>query len=119
MYVYRAKVLKVVDGDTLDLEVDLGFSIKHEIRVRLARIDTPEIHGVKKESDEYKKGLLASYFTKDFVDSSNNNVLIITYKDMAGKYGRYIVELMALEGPNKDKNLNEELLNSGNAVLYE
>ena len=55
-YRYRAKLDRVVDGDTMDVVIDLGFYVELRERVRLAGIDTPEIYRVKKDSEEYKKG---------------------------------------------------------------
>lgn len=117
-YVYNATVISITDGDTLRVQVDLGFGVSTELILRLSRIDTPEVYGVKKESEEYQKGKIASEFTKVFIGSANNNIVIKTDKDKKGKYGRYLAEVWAAEGPNVDKNLNDELLNSGNAILY-
>ena len=55
-YRYRAKLVRVVDGDTIDLDIDLGFYIRITERVRLEGVNTPEIFRVKKESEEYKRG---------------------------------------------------------------
>ena len=118
MYTYKAKVLSVTDGDTMVVEINLGFNIKHELKIRLSRINTPEVYGIKKESPEYQKGLLASQFTKNFIASTNNIVMVTTFKDAQEKYGRFLAEVWATEGVNKDLNLNEELLKSGNALLY-
>ena len=59
MYEYRAKVLRIIDGDTLKLEIDLGLKTSTKQKVRLAGIDTPETYGVKKNSEEYKAGMLS------------------------------------------------------------
>ncbi len=112
MYEYNAEVLRVVDGDTIDLDVDLGFSIHHKMRVRLARVDTPETYGVKKDSEEYKRGMEA----KEFVESAipvGKQVTIVTLKDRTGKFGRYLAEILVDE-----YNLNSKLLEEGLATEY-
>ena len=118
MYEYSATVIRVLDGDSLLLQIDLGLDISHKIKVRLARINAPETHGVLKESEEYKKGIASTRFVEDFVKLTNNNVRIVTVKDRTEKYGRYLAEIYASEGPFKDKNLNEEMLTFGFATEY-
>lgn len=105
-YVREAKLLRIVDGDTLDLEVDLGFYTYQRIRVRLNGIDTPEIFGVKKGSEEYTKGQVASDATKEWFDTHapDGMVLLQTYK--AGKYGRWLADVRDLDTNN---HLNEHL----------
>jgi micrococcal nuclease len=110
MYEYKARVKRVVDGDTLDLEVDLGFTVKVDIRVRLYGIDTPEIHGVKKESKEYKRGKVALEAVKDFLEFTEEHgapVLISSHDGDSigqGKYGRWLVEVWA---PGMEQRLGE------------
>ena len=58
-YLYKATVTRVVDGDTVDLEIDLGMSVFAKQRIRLAGINTPETYGVKKDSEEYAAGIKA------------------------------------------------------------
>ena len=118
LYNYKATVVRIVDGDTLDIEVDLGFNIHVDMRVRLLGVDTPEVYGVKKESEEYRKGKLASDFTARWLEAINNKVEIHTHKDKQGKYGRYLV--LVLNPINAD-SLGEALVESGNAVkvLYD
>lgn len=118
MYEYNGQIVKVVDGDTVDVILDLGLNIKHKIRLRLSRINTPEIFGVLKDSVEYQKGLASKRFVEDFAKLTNNNVRISTIKDKTEKYGRYLAEIYALEGPFKDKNLSNEMYDSGFATLY-
>lgn len=114
MYAYYATLEKVVDGDTLELNIDLGFKVFVKVRVRLLGVDTPEIYGVKKESEEYQKGMLASQFTKDwFAALGSKGFLVKTEKDKQEKYGRWLATITSLDG---SKILNEDLLASGNAV---
>lgn len=118
MYEYTATILNIVDGDTIDLEVNLGFDIQKKLRIRLARINAPEMHGLLKDSAEYQKGLASKKFVEDFSKQTNSKVRIVTLKDKAEKYGRYLAEVFAVEGAFKDKNLNNEMLTFGFAVLY-
>lgn len=118
MYVYHGLVERVVDGDTLDLEIDLGFKICTRMRVRLYGVDTPEIYGVKKESEEYQKGMAASQFVRDWLAQHGPRVVIKSHRDEQGKYGRYIVSLYSLD---ETSCLNEELVTNGHAeeVFYD
>lgn len=94
MYEYRvAEVVRVVDGDTIYVDLDLGFGVTKHAKVRLIGIDTPELRGRGKE-----KGLAA----RDFVDSwfelhhpTRELVLCRTSKDRTGKYGRWLADFMA------------------------
>jgi micrococcal nuclease len=88
MYEYRAKLLRVVDGDTVDLQVDLGFRILHNIRVRLAGIDTPEIFG-KTTPGEREKGLEA----KAYVEAALTSIDLVIRTNKTGKYGRWIADI--------------------------
>ena len=97
-YCYKAKVLKVYDGDTITVALDLGFGISMKTRVRLAGIDAPEIRGGERE-----EGLK----TRDYLRALilHQNVIIETRKDKKGKYGRYIGVVY-----HQDINVNELLV---------
>lgn len=112
MYQYKAKVDRVVDGDTLDLIIDLGFKITTHQRIRLAGIDTPETYNVKKDSDEYQKGKAATQFVESRLADNNNEVIIETTK-LTGKFGRYIGTIRLADN---EMSLNEELVDKGFAV---
>lgn len=84
MYEYSGNVLRVVDGDTYDLLVDLGFRIQIKIRTRLYGGDTYEVRG-----EERPLGLKAKAFAEEFLEGEE--LLIRTYK--TGKYGRWLVDL--------------------------
>jgi len=92
MYEYNAVIVKVVDGDTLDVLVDLGLEIFKKLRVRLYGIDTPEVYGVKHDSEEYAEGKKASDFVKKLLPQGTK-VTIRTIKDKRGKYGRYLARV--------------------------
>ena len=115
-WVYNAEVLRVVDGDTLDLSIDLGFRTFVKVRCRLYGIDTPEKFGVKKESEEYQRGMAATDFVMGWMSDLGNRVVIKTYdaKPLGqGKYGRWLVYVYPPSGHGP--SLNEELVSSGNA----
>lgn len=85
MYEYRASIIKVVDGDTVDLRIDLGLSMFHDIRCRLYGINAPERFTKEgKESTKFLKELLSK---QKFWE-------IRTYKDKKEKYGRYLVSII-------------------------
>jgi len=114
-YTYDAEVVRVVDGDTLDMLVDLGFRVFAKVRVRLYGLDTPETYGVKKESDEYKAGVAATTFVSDWLRDTERKVLIKSHDGKPlgqGKYGRWLVVVFPHGG---GKSLNESLLEAGHA----
>jgi len=90
MYQYNAVIRKVVDGDTVEIDIDLGLSAwVHNEKIRLYGIDTPEVYGVKKGSAEWERGNQASEFVKKHL-IENDKVIIETIKDKREKYGRYL-----------------------------
>ena len=104
LYTYRITVLKVVDGDTVHAEVDLGFDVKLNTSFRLAGINAPEM---KTPEGQPAKEFLASLL-------QNTPIIAKTDKDHREKYGRYLVTLFDKDG----KNLNEAMLVAGHAVVY-
>ena len=90
MYQYNAVIRKVVDGDTIEIDIDLGLSAwVHNEKIRLYGIDTPEVYGVKKGSPEWELGNKSSEFVKQNL-KENSQVIIETIKDKKEKYGRYL-----------------------------
>lgn len=112
LYCYKATCLRVVDGDTLDLSIDLGLSTFRKERVRLLNINTSEIYGVKKDSEEYQKGMESKARVEELV--MGKDLLIKTYKDKKGKYGRYLCEVYI-----DDVNVGELLVKEGHAEYKE
>ena len=89
MYEYRVKkVLKVVDGDTIDVDIDLGFDISYTQRVRLAGIDTPESRTTDKK--EKALGLEVKDRLKKAIDAATNVVIKTEKPDSSEKYGRIL-----------------------------
>jgi micrococcal nuclease len=90
MYQYNAVIRNVVDGDTIEIDIDLGLSAwVHNEKIRLYGIDTPEVYGVKKGSPEWILGNQSSEFVKQNL-KENSQVIIETIKDKKEKYGRYL-----------------------------
>ena len=113
MYKYKAKVAKIVDGDTIDVVIDLGFKITTNQRIRLRGINTPETYSVKKGSEEYKKGMAAKEFVIKRIEANNYEAIIETNK-YTGKYGRYIGTVWLADNTT---SLNDELVEKGFAVV--
>lgn len=107
MFTYIAKCVRVVDGDTLDLDIDLGFGVHKIDRFRIAGINTPETYGVKKESAEYAAGMKAKNRLEELV--MDKELIVTTEKDKKGKYGRYIATILVeLTGENVGETLVSE-----------
>jgi len=124
MYEYAARVVRVIDGDTIVADVDLGFHVTVRETFRLTGINTPEIHGVKKDSEEYRRGMEAKKFVEKLLELTDWRVMLITQKDAQGKYGRWLAEVLPIipdEGvhPWTAASLNESLVKEGLAVLKE
>ena len=114
MYEYRVKkVLKVVDGDTIDVDIDLGFDISFTSRVRLAGIDTPESRTTDKE--EKVLGLEVKDRLKHLISTANTVVIRTEKPDSSEKYGR-ILGWLFLDGA--EKSVNEALIADGYAWGY-
>ena len=111
MYEYGCKVTRVVDGDTVDCILDLGFSILHKCRVRLFAIDTPESR--TRDKDEKVRGKLAAKFLKDAIDNGKKVILRTKLKDSKGKYGRVLGEIIV-----DDININVSMIENYLAVAY-
>ena len=113
MYEYKAVVVKVIDGDTVDVDIDLGFNVwLKKQRIRLYGIDTPE----SRTRDKVEKmfGNLAKAKVLDFCPIGSNIVLQTKTDGSRGKYGRILCELVTLDGTN----VNTFLVENNYAVTY-
>ena len=121
MYTYKAKLDRVVDGDTVDAYIDLGFDISVHKRIRLAGIDSPESR--TRDLEEKQRGLAS----KDrLIDLLKDGKFILESKEV-GKYGRVLGTLF-VEKTNDDNleaneqeykiNINETLVQEGYATEY-
>ena len=109
MYEYRVFLDRVVDGDTVDVHIDLGFDVRlTSQRIRLYGLDTWESR--TRDLEGKAKGLLAKEFTKQMIQEANQIILISHER---GKYGRILGELIC-----DGVNLNEALIENGHAVKY-
>ena len=116
-YWYSATVLKVIDGDTLDVMIDLGFSIHHKARVRLYGVNTPESR--TKDLAEKEMGLKAKTFTSDWT-TRHRQVFIKTIAGKDDKYGRILAQVYSDTDIKSEKTacLNEDIVSSGCARAY-
>jgi micrococcal nuclease len=107
MYTYNSHVTKVYDGDTITVDIDLGFGVfLRNQKIRLAGIDAPEIRG-----DEREAGLVSRDWLREQV--LDKDVVLKTYKDKKGKYGRWIADVHI-----DDRFINAELLHFDYAKIY-
>ncbi len=103
-FTYRGSIHRVVDGDTYDVILDLGFCIAHKIRVRLRGVDTPEIYGNKASSE----GKIASDYVKTLIEGQD--VTITTYKSAPTSFNRWEADVIL----KKDSiNIAEHLVEKG------
>jgi micrococcal nuclease len=115
MYEYRVKkVLKIVDGDTIDVDIDLGFSVSFTQRVRLAGIDTPESRTT--DLKEKALGLEVKEYLKNLLDGAEDIVIQTEKPDSSEKYGRILGWLFIND---EDTSLNEKMINEGYAWEYD
>lgn len=117
LYHYRGKVLRVVDGDTLDIEFDLGLSIYTKRRVHLKGIVTPEIVWAEKASETSQRGMRAKAFvTERLMDKP---VWVHVFRDKTGKFGRYTADVFFQDGEGKHVSICKLLLEDGLAEKWE
>jgi len=109
MHEYEAIIYNVVDGDTMDFEIDLGFGIRYDGRLRLWGVDTPEVRG-----DEREEGLRVKAYVKELCEGQD---VILKTKKWQGKYGRYVaaVWIKGLVGNGYD--LGSHLVQKGMAKV--
>lgn len=115
LYTYRATVLHVVDGDTVDLSVSLGFEMAYKARFRLVGINTPESYGPA-ACDE---GRAAKQYLVDLL-REGTPLVVKTTKDKKEKYGRFLAELFVLDADGQPlaKSVNQTMIEVGHAKAY-
>lgn len=115
MYEYKCKLRRVVDGDTVDVDIDLGFGIwMQNERIRLHGVDTPESR--TRDLEEKKYGLAAKAYVEKFCDDEWL-VLKTEQYDSAGKFGRVLGQIWRTTD-FADKSLNDYLIEKHHAVPY-
>ena len=117
MYEYRCKIVRVVDGDTVDVDIDLGFGVwMHKERIRLHGIDTPESR--TRDLEEKKYGLLAKEQVKFFLPEGTMQTLV-TVKDKAGKFGRILGKFKIFDSKNDcETTINDWMIQEHHAAPY-
>jgi len=112
LYTYNAFVTKVYDGDTITVDIDLGLKtfIRGE-KVRLYGIDTPEMRGAERE-----QGIISRDFLREMI--LKRDIVLRTYKDKKGKYGRYLGEIFIEDSKGKQININQLLIRKKLAKKY-
>ena len=121
MYEYKAVIDRVVDGDTIDVTIDLGFSVWKKIRVRMEGINTPESR--TRDLEEKKRGLAAKDRLKSILEFNNNKCILKV--SGVGKYGRALATVLveSLSPLNGEDgvtliDVNKQLIEEGHAVEY-
>jgi|TARA_B100001094_G_scaffold38607_1_gene32961 micrococcal nuclease len=110
MYYYKTEVLRVVDGDTVDVRMDLGFNVWHKCRVRLLGINAPESR--TRDLEEKKRGLAAKAFLIEVLETAQSDVELQSHG--TGKYGRVLGEFYI-----NGVNINDLMVKEGHAVKYD
>ncbi len=110
MYEYKATIRRIVDGDTVDVTLDLGFDILYNNRIRLLGIDAPESR--TRDLEEKALGLAAKDRVKELCPVGST-VILRTTKDGKGKFGRILGEIFV-----EEQSVNKLLVEEGHAVEY-
>lgn len=107
-FIRKCEVVRVIDGDTIDVQIDFGFHMKATHRLRLLRVNTPEMKGETKTA-----GLAAKTFTQEWIEAHKDRGFYIR-TEKSDVFGRWLAELMTADG----ESLNDELLKTGQAVPF-
>ena len=113
MYEYNATIRRWVDGDTVDVTLDLGFDIMYNNRIRLYGINTPESR--TRDLEEKERGLAAKDRVKELCPVGSK-ITLRTTKDGRGKFGRILGEIFI---PGVVQSVNQLLVEEGHAVEYD
>ena len=117
-YIYRGKLERVVDGDTIDALIDVGFDIWIKKRIRYSGIDTWESR--TRDLEEKAKGLEAKARNKELLKEVSSKSGYFRLKSHGvGKYGRVLGEIFIEDNKGKQWNINKTLINEGHAYVYE
>ena len=117
-YIYRGKLERVVDGDTIDALIDVGFDIWIKKRIRYSGIDTWESR--TRNLEEKAKGLEAKARNKELLMEVSSKPGYFRLKSFGvGKYGRVLGEIYIEDKEGKQYNINKTLMSEGHAYIYE
>ena len=109
MYEYKATVHRIIDGDTVDVTIDLGFEMTTKQRIRLYGINTPETR--TRDLEEKRRGKASKARLLELINTGDRQIILQTLK--RGKYGRILGKLLH---PETRENYNRTLLKEGHAV---
>ena len=112
LFHYKATVDRVIDGDTIDVVLDLGFDISYRGRIRFEGINAPESR--TRDAVEKQAGLAAKRYVEDWINGLERRVIIQTSLDDRGKFGRILGRILNDEG----ECLNDEMVSLGHATPY-
>jgi len=116
-YIYRGKLERVVDGDTIDALIDVGFDIWVKKRIRYKGIDTWESR--TRDLEEKKLGLAAKARNKDLLENISSKPGYFRLKSYGvGKYGRVLGEIFIQDAKGVQMNINDTLIAEGHAYVY-
>ena len=117
-YIYRAKLDRVVDGDTVAALIDVGFDIWFKKRIRFMGLDTWESR--TRDLEEKKLGKLAKERTRQLLEDVSSKSGYFRLKSHGlGKYGRVLGEIFIMDKDGKQWNVNETLIAEGHAYVYD
>ncbi len=117
-YIYRAKLDRVVDGDTVDALIDVGFNIWFKKRIRFKGLDTWESR--TRNLEEKALGLKAKARTKELLEKVSSKSGYFRIKSYGlGKYGRVLADVFIMDKDGKQWNVNETLISEGHAYIYD
>ena len=117
-YIYKAKLDRVVDGDTVDALIDVGFDIWFKKRIRFKGVDTWESR--TRNLEEKALGLKAKARTKELLEKVSSKSGYFRLKSHGvGKYGRVLGEIFIEDKEGKQYNINKTLISEGHAYVYE
>lgn len=113
MYTYKAKLIRVIDGDTVDADIDLGFDIFVKQRIRLFGINTPQSR--TNDVDEKERGLASK---ARLIELLPKEFIVETILNKRGKYGRVLGVITVVDDNGNTTNINETLIKEGYAIEH-
>ena len=117
-YIYRGKLDRVVDGDTIDALIDVGFDIWFKKRIRFKGIDTWESR--TRDLEEKKRGLEAKKRTQELLEEvSSKSGYFRLRSHGVGKYGRVLADIFIQDKEGKEIGINQQLITEGHAYVYD
>ena len=117
-YIYRGKLDRVVDGDTIDALIDVGFDIWFKKRIRFKGIDTWESR--TRDLEEKKRGLEAKKRTRELLEEvSSKSGYFRLRSHGVGKYGRVLADIFIQDKEGKEICINQQLITEGHAYVYD